>query len=78
MRWPWFTIVLTAILVLSPPGQDVFQAAFLSGEALSRGIWGPIYLTGVGILVALGLIECYVRAWLARRRARKAAARTEM
>jgi hypothetical protein len=78
-HWPWIAIVVTAVLALSPPGMDVFHAAFLSGEALSRGIWRPIYLTGLGLLFALGLIEWYVRRRLERRRAQKtaAAARTE-
>ena len=68
-RLPWITTLVAAFLALNPVGLKLFDAAFLTGEQLSRNIWGPLYLTGMAILVALALIEWYVRLWIARRRA---------
>jgi hypothetical protein len=52
---------LAALLALNPLGQNAFYLAFLSGEALSRNIWRPIYLAGAAILIAAILIEWWVR-----------------
>jgi hypothetical protein len=57
MRWPWITIVLAALLALNPIGLAVLGSAFLSGEALSRNIWGPIALIAALVLAVLGLLE---------------------
>ena len=55
-RLPWITTLVWATLAVSPPGRDVFDAAFLSGEALSRGIWQPLYLAAVaGAILTIGL-----------------------
>jgi hypothetical protein len=35
-------MLLAAVLALNPIGWDVIYAAFLSGEALSRNIWGRL------------------------------------
>ena len=67
-RLPWMTTLLWAVLALSPLGQDVFQAAFLSGEALSRGIWLPIYLAALAIAAVTIGCEALLRqrAWKRR------------
>jgi hypothetical protein len=70
-RWPWITIVLTAILALCPFGQDVFYLAFLSGEQLSRNIWRPLYLIAVALMIFLGLLEWSIETFIYRRRGGK-------
>jgi hypothetical protein len=67
-RWPWFAIAAAVLFALSPPGQAVFHAAFLAGEQLTRNIWRPRYLTGLAAVLALALIEWYVRYRVYRRR----------
>ena len=70
-RLPWITIVVAALLALSPPGQDLFYLAFLSGEQLSRNIWQPFYIIAMLILVVLGGLEYLIAARIRRRRAMK-------
>jgi hypothetical protein len=66
--WPWFTTVPAVLFALSPPGWHLFHAAFLAGEQLTRNIWGPLDLTGLAAVLALALIEWYVRWRIFRRR----------
>jgi hypothetical protein len=66
--WPWITTLLTIAVVLNPVGLDIIHSAFFSGEALSRGIWAPIVLTGFAILALIGLLEWRIRASLMKRR----------
>ena len=49
-RWPWITALLAAAGVLNPIGLDIFYSAFLSGEQLSRNIWGSIAWAGIVLL----------------------------
>jgi hypothetical protein len=67
-NWPWFTTAPAFVFALSPPGWQLFHAAFLSSEQLTRNIWRPLYLIGVAIVLALALIEWYVRWRMHRRR----------
>jgi len=60
-RWPWISVVLAAVAIFSPLGRDVIDAAFFSGEQLSRNIWQP-FACGAGvILVLLIALEWWVR-----------------
>ena len=70
-RWPWFTMAFAAAAVLNPLGLDVIQAAFFSGEQLSRNIWQPIVYCAGLIFVLLIVLEWWVRK---RRAARRKAA----
>jgi hypothetical protein len=63
-------MVLAAVLALNPLGIDVISAAFFSGEALSRDIWGPIVLTGIAIAALIVLLEWGIRKFIISRRAR--------
>jgi len=63
-------MLLAAVVALSPIGLDVIHAAFLSGEALSRNIWGPIALTGMAIAALVIVLEWRTRLFIANRRAR--------
>jgi hypothetical protein len=63
-------MLLAAVLALNPIGLDVIHAAFWSGEALSRNIWGPIALTGMAIAALVVVLEWRTRVFIANRRAR--------
>jgi hypothetical protein len=63
-------MLLVAVMVLSPVGLEIIAAAFLSGEALSRNIWGPIVLTGGAVMILVGLLEWWIRKSILHRRAR--------
>ena len=71
-RWPWISLLLGAVVALNPIGLDFLHSAFLSGEQLSRNIARPIVLSGLAILVLVGMIEWLVRIVVFRRRARGA------
>jgi hypothetical protein len=64
-------MLLAAALVLNPLGLDVLNTAFLSNEQLSRSIWQPIALIAIGILLALSILERFLRALVLKRRARR-------
>jgi hypothetical protein len=64
-------MLLAAALVLNPLGLDVVNTAFLSNEQLSRSIWQPIALIAIGILLALSILEWFLRALVLKRRARR-------
>jgi hypothetical protein len=64
-------MLLAAALVLNPLGLDVLNTAFLSNEQLSRSIWQPIALIAIGILLALSILEWFLRALVLKRRARR-------
>jgi hypothetical protein len=64
-------MLLAAALVLNPLGLDVLNTAFLSNEQLSRSIWQPIALIAIGILLALSMLERFLRALVLKRRARR-------
>ena len=54
-------MVFAAVAIFSPLGRDVIDAAFFSGEQLSRNIWQPL-ACGTGlILVLLIALEWWVR-----------------
>jgi hypothetical protein len=69
-RWPWISLALAAIAVLSPIGQDLIYLAFFSGEQLSRNIWQPFAYGTALILILLIVFEWWIRK---RRAARHAA-----
>ena len=69
-QWPWVSMLFAAVLALNPIGLAVISAAFLSGEALSRNIWGPIALTGMAIMALIIVLEWRTRVFFANRRAR--------
>ncbi len=73
MRWPWMSLLLAVVVILSPLGREVLHNAFFSGEALSRNIAQPLFFMGLAILVLITVIEWLVRMIISRRRARGAA-----
>ena len=73
-RWPWISMLLAAILTLSPPGLEIIDATFFSAETLSRGIWGPIALVIIAIMALVILVELLIRTLILNRRDRSATA----
>jgi hypothetical protein len=71
-QWPWISMLLAVVVTLNPLGRDVIYAAFYSGEALSRNIWGPIALTVGAIMALIVLLEWLIRRRILNRRARGA------
>jgi hypothetical protein len=69
-RWPWITALLAAAVVLNPIGLDIFYSAFLSGEQLSRNIWGSIVWTGIALLALIVLLEWLFRTLILKRSTR--------
>jgi hypothetical protein len=69
-RWPWITALLAAAVVLNPIGLDIIYSAFLSGEQLSRNIWGSIALIGMAILAMIVLLEWIFRTLILKRSTR--------
>jgi hypothetical protein len=70
MRWPWISIVLAVILVVSPFGQEAIHDGFFSGEALSRNIAQPLFFMGFALLVLIAVLEWLLRLAISKRRAR--------
>ena len=68
-RWPWISMVVVAIAILNPLGQDIIYAAFFSGEQLSRNIWQPIALVAALVLALLIALEWWIRKKASARRA---------
>jgi hypothetical protein len=71
-RWPWISILISAVATLSPLGRDIVESAFFAGEALSRNIWAPIALTAIAVMAAAILLEWLIRTFILNRRARGA------
>ena len=63
-------MLFAAMVALNPLGLDVIYAAFFSGEALSRNIWGSIALTAIAIMVLVAVTEWRIRVLLINRRRR--------
>ncbi|GGI25573.1 hypothetical protein [Bradyrhizobium guangdongense] len=71
-RWPWISMLLSIIVLVSPIGTEILHDAFVSGEQLSRSIAQPIALIGFAILISICIVEWLVRSIVSKRRARGA------
>ena len=71
-RWPWISMLLAVLVLVSPVGRDILHDAFFSGEALSRNIAQFVLLIGLAVLVLICAIEWLIRMLIWRRRARGA------
>jgi flagellar biogenesis protein FliO len=72
MRWPWISLLLAVVVVISPFGREIIHDAFFASEALSRNIAQALLYIGLAILLVIGAIEWLVRMLISRRRARGA------
>jgi len=73
MRWPWISLLLAVLVLISPLGRDILHDAFFSGEGLSRNIAQFVLWIGLAFLVLIAAIEWLIRMIISRRRARGAA-----
>ena len=71
-RWPWISMLLSIVVLVSPIGAEILHDAFFSGEQLSRSIAQPIALIGFAILISICIVEWLVRSIVSKRRARGA------
>lgn len=71
-RWPWVSLLLSAVLLFNPVGLDLLHSAFFVGEQLARNIAQPIVLTALAIMVLAFGLEWLVRSLIARSRGRGA------
>ncbi|WP_448031748.1 hypothetical protein [Bradyrhizobium liaoningense] len=71
-RWPWISLLLGAVVALSPIGLDFLHSAFFAGEQLARNIAQPIVFTALAVMVLVVVLEWLVRSLLVKRRARGA------
>jgi hypothetical protein len=69
-RWPWISLLLSAVIALNPIGLDFLHSTFFAGEQLARNIAQPIVLSALTILILLGVIEWLIRFVVFKRRAR--------
>ena len=65
---PWFTLVATALVAVSPLGQDVYHSSFVSAEGISNSIGQFLLMVMLAGAAGCALIEIGVRYWFARRR----------
>jgi hypothetical protein len=67
--WPWITTIAACVVMLSPPGLAILDAAVTqSSTDWLRGLWVVVALGFGGIVLLAGLIEGGVRARRLRRR----------
>lgn len=69
-RWPWISLLLAILVVISPAGREIIHDAFYSGEGLSRNIAQFLIYIGLGIAAVIAALEWLVRLIISRRRAR--------
>jgi hypothetical protein len=68
-RWPWITTIAGAVVALSPIGLAFVGSALnRSPSNWLRDLAAMIVLGGALVAVVVGLIECYIRGRLLRRR----------
>ena len=72
IRWPWVSMLLASLVIVSPLGREIIHDALFSSEALSRDIGRFVFFIGLGILVLIVALEWLVRFIISRRRARGA------
>lgn len=69
VRVPWISLVLVALVCLSPLGQEVYRG-LQSGEQLSRSMSQIVLLIYGPILILIVLAEWGIRVWINARKAK--------
>jgi hypothetical protein len=68
-RWPWVTTIVAGLVVLNPFGLDVLGQAMGSRQTVwLRDVFRAVALGGASALIAMTLIEYYIRGRMLRRR----------
>jgi hypothetical protein len=71
-RWPWISMLLSILILVSPIGTDVLYDAFFNGEGLVRNIAQPLAFILLAILISICAIEWLARLIASKRRDRGA------
>jgi len=71
--WPWISLALGPVFVISPFGQSLIHSAFYSGEQLARDLSEFLLWCIGGIWAGLVVLEWLLRVVL-RRRAKRLSA----
>lgn len=67
--WPWFTTAVAGLAILNPIGLEfVSQSIADRSVAWLPGMARPWALGGTCVLIAMTLVEYYIRGWMRRRR----------
>jgi hypothetical protein len=68
-RWPWITTIVAGLVILNPIGLDILgQAITYRASNWMRELARTIAWSGAGTLIAITLIEYYIRGRMLRRR----------
>lgn len=68
-RWPWIATALAGFAILNPGGLEVLgQAVAYHPGNMMRDLARMVAFGGIGLLIAAGLIESYIRGRLQRSR----------
>ena len=68
-RWPWIATVLAGLAILNPIGLDILgQAVSYYPGNMMRGLARPIAYGGLCTLIAIAIVEYYIRGRMQRRR----------
>ena len=77
-RWPWIATMIGGLAILNPYGLDIIgQAVAYRPTNWMRDVVGTVALSGVAALIAMILVEYYIRGRMLRRRLNPAAVRIE-
>ena len=77
-RWPWIATMVGGLAILNPYGLDIIgQAIAYRPTNWMRDVVGTVALSGVAALIAMILIEYYIRGRMLRRRLNPPAVRIE-
>ena len=77
-RWPWIATMIGGLAILNPYGLDIIgQAVAYRPSNWMRDVVGTVALSGVAALIAMILVEYYIRGRMLRRRLNPPAVRIE-
>lgn len=67
-RWPWISLIVSALAAVSGVGREFVDAAFISSDPLGRNIAQPIVLIAMAVMLVAVLGEFMLRNWIRARR----------
>jgi hypothetical protein len=69
-RWPWITLMVGPLFLISQAGGSLVHSAFYSDEQLARSL-SQFLLMMIGLIwIGLVLLEWLLRVYMLRRRAK--------
>ncbi len=67
-RLPWVTMLLAALIAVSPFGSELIYGAFYAPESITRDLSRFLLWIVGAIMAAAIMLEWLLRWWLAKRR----------